>query len=208
MKYLLLFIILISLSACGQTLDQKDLKALLDQAQFDKQVIADLPQYEKIRNITFSNLDTIFKYRDSRNIVDVYGNNNKVVKKQENEYSYEFFRNQTKKGILQKDTSLKSMPSNIYPSIDKIFNTLGKDKIEGFELLKGSTYGEATKITDATISITLKVSYDRKTSSQIIHNLTWGKGFTWHLDDPQFPAKEMILQNGWIYYISIDHFGR
>jgi uncharacterized protein YabN with tetrapyrrole methylase and pyrophosphatase domain len=207
MKYSLLLVILVSFSACGQTVDQNNLKVLLNQAQFDKQVIANLPSYEKIREITFSNLDTIFNYRDKRNIVNDYGNSNHLVRKQENEYHYEFFRNQTKKGILQKDTSLKSMPSNIYPSIDKIFNTLGKDKIEGFQLLRGSTYGKV-KITDATISITIKVSYDRKTSSQIIHNLTWGKGFTWHLDDPQFPAKEMILQNGWIYYISIDHFGR
>lgn len=209
MKYLLLFILLISLSACGQTVDQKDYRAVLDQAQFDKQVIADLPQYEKIRNISFSNLDTIFKYRDKRNIVDIYDNNNKVTRKQENEDSYEFFRNQTRKGTLEKDTSLKMMPPNIYSSINKIFNLLGQKKIEGFELLKSHTIGEPTKITGTTILITIKVNYDTKIDFlQITHNLCWGKGFTWHLDDPQFPTKEMILPNGWVYYINVAYVGR
>ncbi|MEX8548039.1 MAG: hypothetical protein V5804_10605 [Mucilaginibacter sp.] len=191
-KYFMLFIILISFSACAQ--NKKDLRTLLQQTPFDKTLIANLPQYEKLKNIVFLNLDTIFKFRNSQHIID-YHEGNKVTKKQQGDYQYEFFKNYVPKSHLAEGLSLENMPSNIYPSINKIFTTLGKDKIDGFSITK-----------DSTIEIILKRSFDKKTQSDISHRLSWRKRKIIVFGDPDSLTimKDTTFNNNWRYYIWVD----
>ena len=57
------------LSSCDQERDAKKLRQVFSETKYDDDIIKSLPFYDSLKNIIISNIDTIFKFRNSRHFV-------------------------------------------------------------------------------------------------------------------------------------------
>ena len=124
--------------SCDQERDVKKIRQVFSETKYDEDIIKSLPLYDSLKNIIISNIDTIFKYRNSRNFV-FHSNGKGTTTVQEDANSYQFYYNYGEATALSYGTgandqklidgvSVENMPAFIYPSIDNILGNLAKEK--------------------------------------------------------------------------------
>ena len=192
---------LLLLTSCDHQRDIKKLRQVFNQTAYDNDIISSLPLYDSLKNIIISNIDTIFKFRNSRHFVFHSYANGDTATVQEDAYFYEFYYNYGESTALSYGTgpndqklidevSVENMPAFIYPSVDTIFRILGKSKIRGFTLWTDS-------------AITISVKGLRKEDSEVGHALTWKRIFAKN-SDPDLFIKDTLIAPKWTYAIWVD----
>ncbi|MCU7550126.1 hypothetical protein OCK74_13465 [Chitinophagaceae bacterium LB-8] len=188
------------LISCEHKRDVKTLRKLFNETNYDTAVIQSTPLYDSLKNIIISYIDTIFKFRNSRHFV-YHGDTGKET--QEDADFYNFYYNYGEATSLSYGTgpndqklidevSVENMPTFIYPSVDRIFKQLGKDKILGFTLWK-----------DSTIEITVKSFYREKENADVGHILVWKRIYATNID-PDFFYRDTLIAPKWTYQIWVD----
>lgn len=199
--FILIFLFAILLVSCDQKRDLKKLRQVFSQTKYDDDIIKQLPLYDSLKNIIISNIDTIFKFRNSRHFVFHSYANGDTATVQEDENFYQFYYNYGEATSLSYGTgpndqklidavSVENMPAFIYPSVDTIFKKLGKSKIRGFTLW-----------TDSTIEISVKAF--RYENIEVGHTLTW-KRITAKNTDPDIFYRDTLIAPKWTYGIWVD----
>lgn len=189
------------LTSCDQERDVKKLRQVFNQTTYDNDVINSLPLYDSLKNIIVSNIDTIFKFRNSRHFVFHTYANGDTATVQEDENFYQFYYNYGEASALSYGTgpndqklidavSVENMPSFIYPSVDTIFKQLGKNKIRGFTLWN-----------DSTVEISVKAF--RKDDIEVGHTLRWKRVFAPNTDPDNF-SRDTLIATKWTYEIWVD----
>jgi hypothetical protein len=200
-SFILTLLLGLSIISCDHKRDVKKLKEVFNQTNYESDVINSLPLYDSLKNIIISNIDTIFKFRNSRHFVFHSYSNGDTATTQEDANFYRFYYNYGGASALSYGTgpndqklidevSIENMPTFIYPSVDTIFKELGKNKIRGFTLW-----------TDSTIEIYVKGF--RKDNIDVAHTLTWKRAFAKN-SDPDFFSRETIVGHNWTYGIWVD----
>ena len=197
------FLLGILLVSCDHKRDIKKLRQVFNRANYENDIIKSLPLYDSLKNIIISNIDTIFKFRNSRHFV-YHGDTGKET--EEDADFYQFYYNYGEATSLSYGTGpndqklidevcVENMPAFIYPSVDTIFKKLGKNKIRGFTLW-----------TDSTIEISIKGF--SKDDIDVGHTLTWKRIFAKNTD-PDLFYKDTMIAPKWTYGIWVDeHQGR
>jgi hypothetical protein len=200
--FITVFLLGILLASCGQVRDVKKLQLVFSQTDYDKDIIKSLPLYDSLKNIIISNIDTIFRFRNSRHFV-FHGDTGKET--QEDADSYQFYYNYGEATSLSSDAgpngqelvdavSVENMPAFIYPSVDSVFKKLGKSKIRGFTLW-----------TDSTIAISIKTFGEGEVD--VGHTLTWKRIFA-KSSEPDLFYKDTVIAPKWTYGIWVsEHQG-
>lgn len=193
--------------SCDHERDVKTLRKVFEQTYYDTAIIQSLPLYDSLKNIIVTNIDTIFKYRNSRHFVFHSYSNGDTATIQEDENFYSFYYNYggataLSYGAVPNDeklideVSVENMPGFIYPSVERIFKKLGKNKIYGFTLRK-----------DTTIEIAVKNFHQEKGNVDVLHTLTW-KRISAVDNDPDNFYRDTIIAPQWTYQILVDeHYG-
>ncbi len=200
-SFTLTFLFAILLVSCDRKRDLKKLRQVFSETKYDNEIINKLPLYDSLKNIIISNIDTIFKFRNSRHFVFHSYANGDTATVQEDESFYEFYYNYGEATALSYGTgpndqklidavSVENMPAFIYPAVDNIFKKLGKSKIRGFTLW-----------TDSTIEISVKAF--RKENIEVGHTLTW-KRITAKNTDPDIFYRDTLIAPKWTYGIWVD----
>ena len=191
----------ILLASCNQERDLKKLRQVFDETKYDEDVIKNLPLYDSLKNIIIVHIDTIFKFRNSRNFVFTSNANGDTATVLKEANSYDFYSDYGQATALSYGTGpkdqklidvvgLKNMPSFIYPSVEKLFKKIGKDKIQGFTLW-----------TDSTIEISIRGF--RKDQIEVGHTLTWQRIFPKSIDSDNF-YRDTVIATNWTYGIWVD----
>jgi hypothetical protein len=186
--------------SCNQERDVKKLRQVFSETKYDEDIIESLPLYDSLKSIIISNIDTIFKYRNSRNFV-FHSNGKDTATVQEDANSYQFYYNYGEATALSYGTgandqklidgvSVENMPAFIYPSINTIFRKLGKRKIRGFTLWK-----------DSTIEISVKAF--RQDNIEVGHTLTWKRMFAKNTEADNF-YRDTLIAPMWTYVFWVD----
>jgi hypothetical protein len=184
--------------SCDQERDLKKLRKVFSETKYDDDIIKELKLYDSLKNIIISNIDTIFKFRNSKHFV-YHGDTGKET--QEDANFYQFYYNYGEATSLSYGTgpndqklidavSVENMPAFIYPSVDTIFRKLGKGKIRGFTLW-----------TDSTIEISVKAF--QKDNIEVGHTLTW-KRIVANNTDPDIFYRDTLIASKWTYGIWVD----
>ncbi|MBK8711578.1 MAG: hypothetical protein IPL97_06890 [Niastella sp.] len=193
--------------SCDHERDVKTLRKVFGQTHYDTAIIQSLPLYDSLKNIIVTNIDTIFKYRNSRHFVFHSYSNGDTATIQEDENFFSFYYNYGGATALSYGTgpndqklidevSVENMPEFIYPSVERIFKKLGKNKIRGFTLQK-----------DSTIEIAAKNLHKEKENVDVGHTLTW-KRISAVNNDPDNFYRDTIIAPNWTYQIWVDeHYG-
>jgi len=200
-SFILTLLLGLSIISCDHKRDVKKLKEVFNQTKYESDVINNLPLYDSLKNIIISNIDTIFKFRNSRHFVFHSYTNGDTATIQEDANFYRFYYNYRGASALSYGTgpndqklidevSIENMPTFIYPSVDTIFKELGKNKIRGFTLW-----------TDSTIEFYVKGF--RKDDIDVEHTLTWKRAFAKN-SDPDFFSRDTIIGHNWTYGIWVD----
>lgn len=195
----LLFAILFA--SCDQKRDLKKLRQVFSETKYDEDIIKKLPLYDSLKKIIISNMDTIFKFRNSKHFVFHTYANGDTATIQEDAIFYEFYYNYGQASALSYGTgpndqklidavSVENMPAFIYPSVDTIFKKLGKSKICGFTLW-----------TDSTVEISAKAF--RKDNIEVGHTLIWKRMFAKNTDPDNF-FRDTLIAPKWTYRIWVD----
>lgn len=196
---LLLGLLLVS---CNNKRDIKKIRQTFNQTTYDSNIIKNVPLYDSLKNIIIKNIDTIFKFRNSRHFVFHLYANGDTATIQEDANFYQFYYNYGDATALSYGTgqndqklidavSVENMPAFIYPSVDRIFRKLGKDKIRGFTLW-----------TDSTIEIAAK-GFIGQDDIEVSHSLIY-KRFFGKNNDPELFVKDTIISKDWQYQIYVD----
>ncbi|RYZ49364.1 MAG: hypothetical protein EOP49_16440 [Sphingobacteriales bacterium] len=186
------------LISCDHKRDTEKLRQVFAQTNYDDELLKGLPLYDSLKNIIMSNMDTIFKFRNSRHFV-YHGDTGKETREDADHYM--FFYNYGEAASLSYGTgpddqklidevSVENMPAFIFPSVDSIFKKLGKDRIRGFTLWE-----------DSTIEISIK-GY-RKKEIDVSHELIWKRSYSKNTDHDLF-YKDTMITPRWTYLISVD----
>ena len=189
------------LTSCDHQRDIKKLRQVFSQTNYENNVINSLPLYDSLKNIIITNIDTIFKFRNSRHFVFHSYVNGDTATVQEDANFYRFYYNYGEATALSYGTgpndqklidevSVENMPAFIYPSIDTIFKKLGKSKIRGFTLW-----------TDSTVEVSIKGF--SKDDIDVRHTLTWKRIFARNTD-PELFYKDTLIAPKWTYGIWVD----
>lgn len=187
--------------SCDEKRDVKKLRQVFSETKYDNDVIKNLPLYDSLKNIIISNIDTIFKFRNSRHFVFHSYANGDTATVQEDADSYQFYYNYGEATALSYGTgpndqklidevSVENIPAFLYPSVDTIFKKLGKSKIRGFTLW-----------TDSTIEISVKAFC--KDDIEVGHTLTWKRMFAKNTDPDNF-YRDTLIAPKWTYGIWVD----
>jgi hypothetical protein len=177
----------VMLFSCSTRSNEKALHELLASADYNQTVKKQLSLYDTLKDIALSNIDTIFKFRNSHNIF-IDENNGNITKKQRDELYYNFFYKSTTNEIVDGNRDY-ALPNFISPKFVKIFEQLG-EKEGGFTLWR-----------DSTLEVGLEGLFDNKTGANIAHGLVWNKRYSY---DTESLIKDTIIAPGWTYYISVE----
>jgi hypothetical protein len=182
----------LTFASCEEKRDEVKLRQVFKETYFDQDIIQSLPLYDSLKNIIILNIDTIFKFRNSRHFV-FYSNGKDTATIQENAHSYDFFynwRTGSNDQKLIKDVNIENLPAFIYPSVDTIFKKLGKRKISGFSLS-----------TDSTIEIFVKGI--RLDNIHVAHSLIWKRKFE-KSNAPNNYSRDTLIAPKWTYEFWVD----
>ena len=183
----------ILLASCEHNRDDESLYRILQREESDTGVINGFPYYDSLKRILVANVDTIFKFRNSRNLVFHSYSNGDTATIQEDEDSYQFYYNYPEKSEGQqfiKEVSLENMPEHLFPSVEAIFKKLKHDRIKGFDLRN-----------DGTLWIFLK-TYS-KDDIEVYHTLIWTTIKTTYAGDFH---KDTSIAPNWIYKIEVSEY--
>ena len=184
---LLIFFLEFLLVACTSKNNEQALRQLFDSTKFDTTIKRDLPFYDSIKELAIANIDTLFKFRNSRNIIDYYNENGKSTKEQRDEIEYNFFYSFTT-GEFIDQSSNSTLPDFLVPKFRDAFERAGR-KIGGFTLWN-----------DSTVEFGIGGFYDYKTSADVGHDLVWKRKYSY---EPQSLMKDTTIAPGWTYYIYV-----
>ena len=184
---LLIFFLEFLLVACTSKNNEQALRQLFDSTKFDTTIKRDLPFYDSIKELAIANIDTLFKFRNSRNIIDYYNENGKSTKEQRDEIEYNFFYSFTT-GEFIDQSSNSTLPDFLVPKFRDAFERAGR-KIGGFTLWN-----------DSTVEFGIGGFYDYKTSADVGHDLVWKRKYSY---EPQSLMKDTNIAPGWTYYIYV-----
>ena len=168
--------------------EHKSLRKLFNQSTYDQQVIESLPLYDSLKNIIVSNIDTIFKFRNSKHLL-YHGDTGKETQEDADFYIFNYSYDTHSKSI---DELRENIPEFIYPSIDKLFKKLGQDKVRGFGLWP-----------DSTIEIAIKSIYREDEDANVSHTLVWKKTFSKDTD-LDILYRDTIIAPEWTYQINVE----
>ena len=165
MKILLSFLLFLTLFSCKNS---KDFKGDFEKQKYDTTVINKLPQYDTIRQIVLANLDSFFTHDNKNDFTYIYnfGTSAQIV------------------GYSNND-----IPNVIYPKIDQMFKSVGKENIFGFTVSK-----------DSTVEILIRNKHLSKYFLDVRERLYWFPTKS-IIPDAEFPYKDTLLAYNWQYKI-------
>ena len=163
---------------------EKAKQAVFQKTPFDLQVIANLPLYDSLKNIMVNNIDTIFKFKDSRHFV-YHGDTKRTTQENADFYIFNF----TEPG--RSEDGIDNMPAFLYPNVERIYRKLGKDNIFGFEFRR-----------DSSLEIGAKSIYKENINASVNHQLIWKTKIGLSSDDKYI--KDTTIGFNWTYIVSID----
>jgi len=142
-------IILISATlSCKNRSQQID---LVQQANFDQDIIADLPAYKNLNDLIIKHMDTIINFRSAQ------------LDHPEDIESFDFLHDDEKENhFIQKDINFSNMPEFILPKLDSAFYAIKKGKISGFSITP-----------QGMIDMSVEHTYDEKTNCDTYGSLVW-----------------------------------
>lgn len=168
--------------SCHGKNNLKDVQVVFANEVFDQEIIRNFKLYDTLEDIFISNVDTIFNYRAA--------NNDSGKEKLPVDISYRFdypVSNEDNSNQI----SLKTLPPFLFVSVDKIFKTLGPNKITAIDLTKNPL----------SMVIILKNKSDDKTYVETQHTLDWN----WDYRNQHIPfTKDTVIAAHWIYYINCE----
>jgi hypothetical protein len=130
-------------------------KAAIDSSYFDKQIIGNLSSYENLKNFLLINLDTIIKFRYSKNSVTMVGQGGSTDSTYlQDDECYRFFEGNDRYDIT-------NVPDFLKKKLEKTYTSIGKSNINSFTVCK-----------DKKIIIEAKVSSGGE-GLYISHELIW-----------------------------------
>jgi hypothetical protein len=185
---LLIFLLGLLLVACSSKNNEQALRQLFDSTKFDTTIKRDLPFYDSIKELAIANIDTLFKFRNSRNIIDYYNENGKSIKQQRDEIMYSFFYSATTREFIDNSNS-SVLPDFLVPKFRDAFERAG------------GKIGDFTLWNDSTVEFGISGFYDDKTNADVGHELVWKRDI-WY--EPQSLMKDTAIAPGWTYYIGVD----
>jgi hypothetical protein len=152
-----LFIVPI-LNACLPTpASEKQKKDKMKSAYFNPNIIMNIDKYESLKNFLENNIDTIIKFRYSKNIASLYrGNGQSDSNYLADDYCYSFIQGNNPDNIM-------NVPENLKRKLESSFYSLDEKDIFSYEVCK-----------DKKISITISCEGDEN-GLYISHNLIWDK---------------------------------
>jgi hypothetical protein len=190
-KHIYLLILLFTVISCKRKHEKNDVEVFFNQTSFDREIIQNLPLYNSIKDIAVTNLDTIFKFSNSRHIVDVSDENGKIERRQEDQsscnFSYDF-----KKHSFFDFSSDHALPSNIEKLLSVCFDKLGAQNIGGFSLYL-----------DSAVEIAVKGIEDKKSHAEGSHSLIWKTVYAKNTN-PNLYIKDTVIGPGWTYQIYLE----
>ncbi len=127
-------------------------KQAMHNTSFDKNVIDNIANYKKLKVFLETNLDTIIKFRYSKNTAVLSNKPDSTYLI--NNYCYDFFQNNSRYDI-------SNVPKFLKKQLDTLFHSFGEKNIYSFEICK-----------DKKISITAKRT-EGENNLSIYHKLLW-----------------------------------
>jgi hypothetical protein len=190
-RRLLALIMTVALASCNYEHDPKALRALYNREPYDTAVMDHLALYDSLKDVLVSNLDTIFKFRDAR--TPVYhgsgADSGRVTYAHQPDYLFYYNWDSTAK-LYDNCIGEGTLPAFVLPTFERIFEALGRDRIQGFEVWH-----------DSSIEIQLAKGYiDAHTKATVRKQLRWKI----MIDQSDWPyIKDTVLAPGWTYEIAI-----
>ena len=137
-KTILTSILGLILFSCDNQPSERELRNLFNQNSYDTSVIEKFYLYDNIKNIIVKNIDTIFKFRNSRHIVTYTDEKGKTTQRQENSDFYTFYKDYGHSTRLSYGTgandqklidevNLENMPKFIFLRLTVYSNFLEKE---------------------------------------------------------------------------------
>lgn len=163
-------------------------KQAMDNAFFDKNVIGKLANYEKLKEFLEMNIDTIIKFRYSKNTATlVSGQGQPDSNYLADDDCYIFFQGNTRYDI-------SNVPDFLKDQLDTIFRLFGEKDINSFEVCKNKK-----------ISIQVR-SKGGENGLYISHNLLWNTKI--ERDYAYSDNKDTLIKKNCIYRIGMtEHHG-
>lgn len=180
-QHIFIAIFLMFILGCDNSINQYELKKLFEKTTYDTSVVQIVPLLDSIKNVIVNNIDTIFKFRNNRNIVH-YQNKDSVSLIQENSSDYSFSTHKA-----DYDTT-HYFPDFIFSKLNSQLEKLHDKGIETFTL-----------VDDGTFEIDLKTLTNTEIPAEIIHRFRWGSPLAFTQDPNRFIKDTSIL--GWHYEI-------
>lgn len=191
MQKLLLPLFFAALASCHQKDNSRAIEQYLNHIPFDKDVIALLPYYDSIKNIAIANMDTIFSFRNSRNIVDYSDGSGHIERRQEDNSEYEFSYD-FEKGKFLDYMSNNDMPEFVGKKLSVYFERIGKNNIGNFTLE-----------TDSTVQFAFEGIEDKNLNIEGGHLLIWKRVYAENISQTLF-TKDTVIAPGWTYNIWVE----
>jgi hypothetical protein len=186
MKFIILclFTVLL-LTACSlepyqPTKEEKE--EVFKAATYDNKIIDGFPKYDSLAQILLANLDTIIKYKNSKNLVGFVTRHGDSIALKE-ETCYEFFDGNP-------NYNIKTFPQFLFSKVDSLWTLMGKPTIK-----------ICNEKRPATISITINCD-ERKNNVVECHRLYWGLTDFDNYDSFDL-VKDTLLKNECIYRLGI-----
>jgi len=185
------FVLSLLVISCENNPDTGNVEGYFNQTSFDNDVVKNLPYYDSIKNIAVADLDTIFRFSNSRHIVDVSDGKGNIKKRQVDQPSYSFSYDFTRHMFLDY-MGHQSLPDTIVHRLSTYFDKLGKQNIGGFTLDN-----------DRTVKIAIKGIRDEKSNAEGGHFLIWQSKYERN-SYPQLHIKDTVIAPGWTYQIYME----
>lgn len=192
MTRLLVLLFLLTMISCDfmipkpATEEQK--KQTMNNALFDQSIISNLAKYNKLKAFLETHIDTIIKFRHSKNTATLVGGQEQPDSNYlADDNCYNFFQ-----GNVRYDIS--NVPDFLKQQLDTLFHSFGERNIKSFEVCK-----------DKKISIKVR-SEGGENGLYISHNLLWNTKI--ERDHAYSDNKDTLIDKDCIYRIGMtEHHG-
>ena len=131
-----------------------------------------------------NNIDTIFKFKDSRHFV--YDGGKKTTRQEKADF---YIFTYTEPG--QSESGIDNMPAFLYAENERICRKLGKDGILGFTFRR-----------DSSLEISAKSINQGDINASVNHQLIWKTKIGLSAEDKFI--KDTVVGHRWTYLLSID----
>ena len=192
MTRLLILFFVLTITSCDFMMPkpptEEQQKKTIDNALFDQRIISNLAKYKKLKAFLESNIDTIIKFRHSKNTATLIGGQGKPDSNYlADDNCYNFFQ-----GNARYDIS--NVPDFLKKQLDTMFHSFGEKGINSFEVCK-----------DKKITIQVR-SEGGENGLYISHNLLWNTKI--EKDYAYSNNKDTLIDKDCIYRIGMsEHHG-